>query len=137
MSESYKPMQCFIELRKAKRYLLNAPAHFIWAPKGGEPQSGQGVTRDINTFGVYIQTDALPLLDALVQLEIVFPKLADTGCGMHLHGEGVVLRTESRGSQGAGASDGGFAISTQFSLEPPESAFSRLKILSKSARSGL
>ena len=111
-SESDNHMLCAIELRKAIRYQLRAPALFMWAPQNGKPQSGRGFTRDINTFGVYVQTDSIPPVGARVQLEIVFPKLSDNGSGMHLHGEGVVLRCE-----GDHTHKGGFAASAQFHPE--------------------
>ena len=120
-------MHCVLELRKAKRYRLSAPALFMWAPHEGKPQSGQGVTRDINTFGVYVLTDALPPVGALVQLEILLPKLADTGSGMHLTGEGVVLRVDPRGPRADGTSEGGFAASVQFYPEATESVLSHLE----------
>lgn len=121
-------MHCVLELRKATRYRLSAPALFMWAPHDGEPQSGQGVTRDINTFGVYVLTNALPPAGALVQIEIVLPKLADTGPGMHLTGEGVVLRVDPRGTRANGNTECGFAASVQFYPEPTESVLSHLKI---------
>jgi hypothetical protein len=116
-----------IELRKSKRYQLSAPAHFMWAPKDGKPQSGQGVTRDINTFGVYVQTNALPPAGALVQVEIVLPRLVDAGPGMRLTGEGIVLRREADSAKGISATGGGFAATMQFYPEATESVLSHLK----------
>jgi hypothetical protein len=112
-----------IELRKAKRYQLSALALFMWAPQSGTPHSGRGVTRDINTFGVYVQTDAMPPVGALVQMEIVLPKLADNSPGMHLHGEGVVLRCDH-----GGAHESGFAASAQFYPETADVVLSQLKV---------
>lgn len=120
-------MQSSIELRKAKRYRLNAPALFLWAPHEGKPQSGQGVTRDINASGVYILADVLPPVGALVQLDILLPKLVDPGFGMSLAGEGVVLRVEPQGPKGANASEAGFAASVQFYPEETASVLSRLE----------
>jgi len=117
-------MHSAIELRKAKRYRLRAPAHFLWAPQDGKPQSGKGVTRDINASGVYVLANELPPVGALVQLDILLPKLGDPGVGMSLAGEGVVLRVEP---QGTGTSRGGFAASVQFYPEAAASAFSRLE----------
>jgi hypothetical protein len=116
-----------IELRKANRYRLTAPAHFLWAPQEGKPQSGQGVTRDMNAFGVYVLTDSLPPVGALVQLDILLPKLVDPGFGMSLAGEGVVLRVDPKGSEGAGSKDAGFAASVQFYPEDAASVLSRLE----------
>lgn len=116
-----------IELRKAKRYRLSAPALFLWAAQEGKLQSGQGVTRDMNASGVYVLTDALPPVGALVQLDILLPKLADPGFGMSLAGEGVVLRVESKGSQGVESGEAGFAASVQFHPEDTTSVLSRIE----------
>lgn len=107
-------MQRAIELRRAKRYQLSAPTFFLWAPQHKKPESGHGVTRDINTFGVYVLTDSLPPVGALLQMEILLPKLMATGFGMLLHGEGIVLRTDSHSTEGIGALGRGFAASVQF-----------------------
>jgi hypothetical protein len=115
-------MRNTIELRKAKRYRLSAPALFMWAPKDGKPQSGQGVIRDINTSGIYVLTDAVPPIGARVQMEIVLPKLVDTSPGMHLQGEGVVLRCEF-----GDASKRGFAASAQFYPDAADAVLSQLK----------
>jgi hypothetical protein len=116
-----------VELRKAKRYPLSAPALFMWASQDGKPQSGHGTTRDINTLGVYVLTDISPPAGALVQMEIVLPKLADTGPGMRLSGEGVVLRREPKGTKELGGARGGFAASMQFYPETTDSVLSHLK----------
>jgi hypothetical protein len=121
-SESDDHMRISIELRKAKRYWLNAPAHFMWAPKNGKPQSGQGLTRDINTSGVFVVTDAIPPVGARVQMEIVLPKLKDAGPGMRLEGEGIVLRC-NRGD----AAKCGFAASVQFYPEATDAVLSQLR----------
>jgi hypothetical protein len=116
-------MRNAIELRKSKRYRLTAPAVIMWAPQNGIPQSGRGVTRDINTFGVYIQTDAMPPIGALLQMEIVLPKMADSGPGMRLHGEGVVLRCDYGVAHGCG-----FAASAQFYPETADVVLSQFKV---------
>ena len=120
-------MHSVIELRKTTRYRLSAPAHFMWAPKDGKPQSGQGVTRDINTAGIFVLTDAMPPIGARVQMEIVLPKLRDTSPGMHLQGEGVVLRCEY-----GDASKHGFSASAQFYPETTEAVLLQFKASEKS-----
>lgn len=75
-----------VELRRAKRYRLAAPTLFLWAPQDGESHRGEGETRDINTFGIYVLTDSLPPIGARVQLETILPTLTDTGSGMLLQG---------------------------------------------------
>lgn len=120
-------MHCAVELRRAKRYRLSAPALFVWAGQDGKPQNGQGVTRDINTSGVYVLTDALPPVGARIQIEIVLPKLAGTSPGMRLTGEGVVLRREGESAKIAGATERGFATSAQFYPETTDAALTQLR----------
>ncbi len=108
-SESDDHMHNSMELRRAKRYGLSATALFMWAPQDGRPKNGKGVTRDINTLGVYVQTDSLPPVGARIQMEIVLPKFADSNPGMHLQGEGIVIRCEN-----GEATKCGFAASALF-----------------------
>ena len=104
------------ELRNATRYPLKNPAHFCWAPQDRQPQSGQGVTRDINKSGVYVLANELPQVGALVQLDILLRTLPNAHLGMHLFGDGVVVRVESHG-----ATQGGFAASVHFYPQRAES----------------
>ncbi|MGB7266771.1 MAG: hypothetical protein WBC92_14740 [Terracidiphilus sp.] len=119
-------MQSVIELRKTKRYRLSAPVLFMCAPQDGKSQSGKGVTHDINALGVYVLTDMLPPVGARIQLDILLPKLEDSGFGMSLAGEGVVLRVDPRGSRGLDTSKAGFAASVLFYPEETASVLSRL-----------
>lgn len=116
-------MRNAIELRKAKRYRLNAPALFMWAPQDGKPQSGHGTIRDINTSGIYVFTAAMPPVGALIQMEIVLPKLLDTSPGMHLQAEGIVLRCDL-----GDPSKRGFAASAQFYPDATDAVLSQLKV---------
>lgn len=116
-------MRNAIDLRKATRYRLSAPALFMWASQDGRSKNGQGVTRDINTSGVFIEADALPPVGARVQIEIVLPKLADSSPGMHLLGEGVVLRCAY-----GDATQRGFAASAHFYPETVDMVLSQLKV---------
>ena len=84
-----------MEYRKHKRYIISAQVIFVWATPDGKLQCGRGITRDINTFGVYVLTDALPSARANIQMEISLPRLTNAGSGMQLTCEGVVVRCES------------------------------------------
>lgn len=116
-----------IERRKANRFRLSAPVFFYWAPQNGPAQSDQGTTRDINSHGVYIQADEVPPIGALVQMDILLPKLASSGLGMHLTGEGVVVRIEPRDANHEGWVQPGFAASVQFYPEASELVLSHFK----------
>lgn len=109
------------ESRQSHRYPLRNPVLFCWAPLVGQPQSGQGVTRDINDSGVYVLADSLPQVGALVQLEIFPSKLPDARLGMHMIGDGVVIRVEP-----GDTTQGGFAASVHFYPEQSELVSSHL-----------
>ena len=117
-----------VELRRSNRYHLKAPVFYFWVPQNGPPQSAQGVTRDINSNGVYVQSDEKPPPGTLVQMDIRLPKFGDTGSGVHLTGEGFVLRVEARGATDVGDKCGGFAASIQFHPEASELVLSHLKV---------
>lgn len=114
-----------VELRKANRYQMSATVFFFWMNKNEPEQYGQGVTRDINLSGVYVLTNALPPVGARILMDILLPKLSDAGNGMHMTGEGVVLRVEPSGNNDAGAKVGGFAASVQFYPEKTELVLER------------
>jgi len=111
-----------VELRKANRYRLSVPVLFMWAPQNGSPQSGRGITRDINPSGVFVLTKSPPAVGSLVQMEVLLPKLTDSSPGMHLNGEGVVLRVEpcERGAES------GFSAAIHFYPETSEMLLSNL-----------
>jgi hypothetical protein len=83
------------------------------------------MTRDIDTNGAYIHASEPPPVGALVQLDIMLPNLSG-GHGVHLTGEGTVLRVEPRNARTTSASEGGFAVSVQFYLQSSESVVSHL-----------
>ena len=103
-----------MEMRKVARYRLVTKVSFIWALQSGRSLSGEGMTRNINISGVYIMTDGLPPVGALIQMDIFLPNLTDAGSGMQLYGEGVVLRAEPRDAKDADSFESGFAASVQF-----------------------
>ena len=116
-------MHSAIEPRRSIRYQLRAPVFFMWASQNGKPRSGRGITRDINTFGVYVQTDAIPPVGARVQMDIVLPKLEQSINRIQLHGEGVVLRCD-RGH----AHQCGFSASVQFHAETADLELSQPEV---------
>jgi hypothetical protein len=98
-----------VAVRIANRYLLRAPAFFVWMDHDGTMQRGEGITVDISACGVFVISDTLPLAGAMVQVDIVLPNLEGSGPGSLLCGEGRVLRVER------GEARRGFAATVQFS----------------------
>ena len=115
-----------IEQRKNYRYCLSAPVFYCWATPNGPAQSGEGMTRDIDTNGAYINSSEPAPVGALVQMDIMLPNRSGSP-GVHLTGEGVVLRVEPVNTRTTGTSESGFAVSVQFYLQSAESVLSHLK----------
>ncbi len=122
-SESDNLMHYVNELRKAKCYRFSAPSLLVWARQDGKPQRGQGVTRDLSTFGVYIPKIALPQVGAHVQIDIAHTEMVDSSNRLQLHGESVVLRSEPHD-----VSEGGLAASARFYPETTALVSSRLEL---------
>jgi len=116
-----------VELRKANRYRVSAPARFLWAPEGGPTSGGRGVIRDINASGVFVVTSSLPPAGARVQLEILLPQMENNEPGLHLHGEGAVVRVDCGFAGARGCILDGFAASVHLSLESSNAVNSRLE----------
>ena len=56
-------------------------------------------------------------------MEVILTKLSGKGHGIHLHGEGIVLRCDCEGSQKRG-----FAASAQFHPETAGMVLSRINV---------
>jgi PilZ domain len=85
-----------IELRRAKRYRVSAPASFWWEQPDGILQAGKGTTRDVSSFGVAIVADTAPSPGSHLQVEVHFPETEVAGKTAHLQGEGRVVRIERK-----------------------------------------
>jgi hypothetical protein len=97
-------------------------------PQYEHPQSGTGTTRDINPFGVFVVADKPPTVGALVLLAVFLYELAKLGTGMHLNGEGAVVRVKTRSAKVVQATESGIAASVCFYLETARQALSYFKI---------
>ena len=115
------------ELRKSNRYRLSAPVFIFWAPQTGPAQSSEGITVDISATGVYVTTNEIPPVGELVQIDILLPNLVPDGSGIHLTGEGVVLRAELRCGKLADTFRYGFAVSVRFYPELSKPVLSYLR----------
>jgi hypothetical protein len=96
-----------MELRKELRYRLEAPAFFSWDSSDRKRLQGEGVTRDISVFGVFILTPTCPPVDAPVQVEVILPSLNGPKPVIRVCGVARVLRVE-HSSRGQG--ENGFAV---------------------------
>jgi len=98
-----------MELRKATRYRLHAPAFYWWESADGTLQEAQGVTRDISDRGVFIVAKQLPPAGVRVEINVHLPSVSSAARSAQLHGEGAVLRSAE-----AEAGKSGFAAALVF-----------------------
>lgn len=97
-------MERAVELRRIRRYNVQAPAFFSWKDSDGNPQKAEGMTRDISTQSAFVVARNCPRSGEQLRLEVLLPSLRKTP-GVLLRGEGVVLRVDR-----ADSGDSGFAV---------------------------
>ncbi len=90
-----------VELRKLKRYYVQAPALFSWKDADGSLRAGEGATRDISMQAVFVICRECPPTGDQLRLDVLLPSLRGTP-GVRLRGEGVVLRVDHSDSQISG-----------------------------------
>lgn len=82
-----------MELRRIRRYIVQAPAFFSWKDLDGKSQAAEGVTRDISTQAAFVRARNCPAAGNKLRLDVLLPSLRKKP-GVRLHGEGVVLRVD-------------------------------------------
>ena len=116
-----------IERRRNNRRQISAPVFFFWKPQNGPPQSSDGMTRDVNSNGVYVNARETPPVGELVQMDILLPNPVRGVSEMHLTGEGLVLRVVPDSGSSVDDSGCGFAVSMRFHPQLSEWVLSYLK----------
>jgi hypothetical protein len=106
-----------MELRKATRYRLSAPAFYWWESADGTLQEAQGMTRDISDRGVFIVARQLPPPGVRVEIDVHLPSVSSAARSAQLHGEGTVLRSSE-----AEAGQSGFGAAVVFHAESSDAA---------------
>ena len=59
--------------RRTTRYLIPAPIHFRWETRDGHWDSAIGITRDIGTNGLFVESESVPPADAVIKLSVTLP----------------------------------------------------------------
>lgn len=101
-----------VELRKSRRYRLNADASFSWVRPDGLMQEGNGTIRDISDRGVFVHGEVIPPAGARLDVDVYLPSLESGGSSVHLHGEGIVVRVARPAETSRG-----FAATVSFQTE--------------------
>jgi hypothetical protein len=100
-----------MELRRTKRYYVQAPAFFSWKDSDKSSQAAEGMTRDISAQAVFVVARNCPRAGDQLRLDVQLPSLRGTP-GVRLRGEGVVLRVDK-----AESGNSGFAVATSLHSE--------------------
>jgi len=82
-----------IERRGFARYAVRAAAHFKWIDVNGTVRCGQGLTRDINSRGMFIYSEAQPMLATDIEVEVRFSTVSDS-IKLIMKATGAVIRWE-------------------------------------------
>jgi len=91
-----------VELRRIKRYNVQAPAFFSWKNSEGGSQAAEGMTRDISTQAVFVLARNCPAAGSQLRIDLLLPSLRSKKPGVRLRGEGVMLRVDYSGSEISG-----------------------------------
>jgi hypothetical protein len=94
-----------VELRRIKRYNVQAPVFFSWKDLEGGSQAAEGMTRDISTHAVFVLARNCPAAGNQLRIDVLLPSLRSKKPGVRLRGEGVVLRVDR-----TDLGDSGFAV---------------------------
>ncbi len=95
-----------MEMRKEKRYRLDASALFSWGSVHHTRLRAEGITRDVSVPGAFIQSPTCPPVDTPVHVEILLSSLMGFK-EIRIKGEARVLRVEHRRD---GRKENGFAV---------------------------
>jgi hypothetical protein len=101
-----------VDLRHSRRYRVSATASFLWERADGLLEETSGAIRDISDRGVFIVTDTVPPVGAHLDVDVHLPSVEAGSAAVQLHGEGVVVRIETRAGEGRG-----FAAAMVFQTE--------------------
>lgn len=87
-SENVDPSRRHIE-----RYNVQLTTRFFWTQAEQQQMSGEGMTRDISSTGLYVRTATCPPLHAFVRFEMSLPKTR-TASDLRICGCGEVCRVD-------------------------------------------
>jgi len=80
--------------RRGQRYIIASKVWFNWQTKDGCWLEGAGITRDISEDGLFVLTDTLPTVGALIVVVVEMPALKMLPGPITYRGSGKVVRIE-------------------------------------------
>jgi hypothetical protein len=106
-----------LERRRTRRYKLADPVKYWWLAPSGSIEASQGTTLDIGSNGVMVSARKCPPKGVRVQMTIHVARHNGSDSPLELHGEGIVVRTESHKNTQASQRSSGFAALLHFYSE--------------------
>jgi hypothetical protein len=95
-----------MDRRRAPRFRLRLVVALSWKDEAGVVSGTQGYSRDVNTGGIYVESEVSPPLGTYVEMNVFLPKPASSIRPVELHAEGRVVRIDPTISS---TQPGGFA----------------------------
>jgi hypothetical protein len=95
-----------MDRRSAARFRLRLVVALSWKDDSGVVSGCDGYSRDINSRGIYVQSEISPPLGAYVEMNVFLPKNGAPTRPVELHAEGRVVRIDPEVSP---IQPGGFA----------------------------
>jgi hypothetical protein len=83
-----------------QRFFLQTSARFLWQEADGTWRQGQGTTRDISRYGIFIAT--ANRMSPGTQIQVIVDMPSRDGAVGQLCGKGVAIRGEERDGEPAG-----------------------------------
>ena len=83
-----------MDRRRALRYRLRLVVALSWKDDAGAVLGTQGNSRDLNTGGIYVESELSPPLGAHVEMNVFLPKPGPSTRPVELHAEGRVVRID-------------------------------------------
>ncbi len=88
------------------RYPLRLVVTFSWTDDVGVVHGSEGLSRDLNSRGIYVHSDLVPPVGSPVDMNVLLPQLAPSSRPAELYAKGRVVRIEAGTSW---SKDAGFA----------------------------
>jgi hypothetical protein len=88
--------------RRTTRYPISAPIRFRWQIMDGYWESAVGITRDIGTNGLFLESESVPPVDAVIELSVTLPARPHFTTTFQLNGAACVRHVQQESCQTSG-----------------------------------
>jgi hypothetical protein len=100
--------------RRTTRYPISAPIRFRWQIVDGHWEIAFGITRDIGTDGLFLESESVPPVDAVIELSVTLPARPKFTTTFQLNGTACVRHLQQEPCKPSG-----FGVMAVFHPDPP------------------